>query len=114
MHHCRVNWVNIKGTQYKRNDCIMTGFTHDEPKFARIVDIVFVESHQAPIFICELLTTVSYSSHYHSYEVVSNETYNIITLDTLVDHNVLSMYQTFQNRFKYYITLKYYIINEFD
>lgn len=39
-----------------------------------LLDIVFVESHQAPTFICELLTTGSYSSHYHSYEVVSNET----------------------------------------
>uniref|UniRef100_A0A1X7T706 Uncharacterized protein n=1 Tax=Amphimedon queenslandica TaxID=400682 RepID=A0A1X7T706_AMPQE len=109
-----VNWINVKGTQYKRNDCLLIEFQNDEPVFSRIADIAFVESCPGPIIIGEALTTLSYNSHYHSYEVRSNGTFLIIDLDKIIDHNVLTMYQTFQNYSTYYITLKYYIINDFD
>ena len=109
-----MNWINVKGTQYKRNDCLLIEFKNDEPVFSRIADIVFAESYTGPIIIGEALTTLSYNSHYHSYEVSSNDTFLIINLDKIVDHNILTMYQTFQNHFTYYITLKYYIINDFD
>ena len=78
------------------------------PVFGVIIDIIV---HQAQYhFVCNVLHTECYNSHFHAYQVSKGSTeYTICTHSELVDHLVLSRYNlpTSPSQF---IPLKYHII----
>lgn len=63
----RSSWVKIGGTVYKRDNIVAVS-SNLLPVFGNILDILIVDVSQC-YFVCELLATESFNTHYHSYEV---------------------------------------------
>lgn len=103
----RISWVDIAGIKYYKEGVVVLQ-SNLLPVFGVIIDIIV---HQAQYhFVCNVLHTECYNSHFHAYEVSKGSTeYTICTHSELVDHHVLSRYNlpTSPSQF---IPLKYHII----
>ena len=78
------------------------------PVFGKIIDIVIVSVTDC-YFVCELLITDSFNSHYHAYEVRQQRqpTHLVICKQCdLIDHHILGMYHVSTFTF---VSLKYYL-----
>ena len=105
-HIYRASWVEICGTKYSQQDVV----TLDGgllPEFGIIHDVIISDVHE-PFFVCEILTTECFYSHYHAYEVVrqSPPVFHICMQSELYDYSVLSLYKS------QYVVLKYYLVEK--
>ena len=101
------SWVKIGGSVYKK-DAIVAVSSSLLPIFGQILAIVMLNVNQC-YFVCEILATDSFNSHYHSYEVRKQEFPTPVIVcrhSALIDHHVLSLYHVSTFNF---ISLKYYI-----
>ena len=113
----RTKWIVIHGTKYKEDDYVLWKFEGEVPIFARIKAIILPELSE-PKFVIFPLVTVTFSSHFHAYEVVYRHTISfevhVCNQTDFVDHNVLSVYQPYNSPSTNFISLKYYVLNEYD
>ncbi len=101
----RSSWVKIYGTVYKPQDIVVV--SNDLlPTFGRIQSILITDMNKC-YFVCELLHTICFNSHYHAYEVsIQAMPMSIVirTQNEFVDHHILSLYHISNLNF---ISLKY-------
>ena len=65
------SWVSIRGTKYKRGCYLLARYDYNSemPQFVQVEEI-FVRDHGVHIyFVCEVMETVGFDSHYHSWRV---------------------------------------------
>lgn len=78
------------------------------PVFGRILAIIMHDVTQY-FFVCEVLITDCFNSHYHAYEVRKHNLSTPIIIcrqSTFVDHHVLGLYHISPLSF---VSLKYYL-----
>lgn len=104
---CSCSWVKIGGSVYKMDDIVAVS-TNLLPVFGRILAIIMQDVTQC-YFICEILITDCFNSHYHAYEVRKQKLPTPIIIchqSTFVDHHVLGLYHVSSLSF---VSLKYYL-----
>ncbi|CAH0386740.1 unnamed protein product [Bemisia tabaci] len=78
-----VPWVKIKGTVYKKNMILVSGYhDHDLPIFAQIKTILLTSSDSVA-FVCSSIKTLCFDLHYYAFEVQHEE--HIYTYVKLAD-----------------------------
>ena len=99
----RMNWIEILGTRYRCGSIVMLSIDFF-PVFGFVTDIILLDT-----FLCEVLTTICFNSHYHSYEIRHDSSPSIYFVKqfNLADHNVLSMYT---KNTCHFVPLKYNVI----
>ena len=86
---CRVSWIDKDGTKYLK-EVVVVLQSLMMPIFGIIKDIVV---HCADyFFVCNMLHTECFSSHFHAYEVSKTNDYILCTHSDLADHHVLDLY----------------------
>ena len=103
----RTSWVTIGGTKYKPGDVIIADSSGLLPIFGKIEHILFIRNEWQ--FVCQLLNTDTYNSHYHAYEVSYHSTHTPIIIcqqSSFVDYHVLALYR---NSSLTFVPLKYHI-----
>ena len=78
------------------------------PVFGKIDSIVFINNEYH--FVCEILVTNTYNSHYHAFEVSHHSSHIPITIckqSSFVDYHVLALYHVSSLDF---VPLKYHIL----
>ena len=104
---CRSSWVKIGGTVYKEDNIVAVS-SDLLPVFGKILTIVMIDVTQC-YFVCELLITDCFNSHYHAYEVSKHITPTPIVIcrqTDFIDHHVLGLYHVSSLNL---ISLKYYL-----
>lgn len=82
-----VSWVKIDGITNKPEKCfVMTNYINDEPCFALIYKIIYLE--KTPVFICKTVETIEHNLHFNSYEILVKENFKIYRLEELFVHGV--------------------------
>ena len=106
---CRSSWVEISGKKYSRQGVVILN-CGVLPLFGVIHDVIMNDVHQ-PYLVCKQLSTICFSRHYHSYEVIypSSTIFNICKQAELYDHSVLSLYHVHSS---FFVTPKYYIVEK--
>ena len=66
--HYRVTWIQIQGTKYVEGYVVVLDSTKILPIFGMIINILLINSDE-PYFVCEVLETEEFSSHFHSFVV---------------------------------------------
>ena len=103
----RASWVTIGGTTYKPGNIVVADASGLLPIFGQIDSIVFVSN--SCHFVCEILITDTYNSHYHAYEVSHNLSHTPIIIcqqSSFIDHHVLALYHISS---LHLVPLKYHI-----
>ena len=100
-----MKWIKIKGTVYK-NGCIVVLSVNLTPVFGRLRSIV-VHDVNNYLLVCNVMNTICFSKHYHSYEVEETPEIVLVNHSDLYDHTPLSLYHVFNCL---YVSLKYYLI----
>ena len=79
------------------------------PVFGKICDLVAINT-DTTYLICEVMFTVQFNHHFHSYEVSLSLpiTYVLCKPSDLVDHNALGLYCS------HFVSLKYHIVEQLD
>ena len=101
------SWVKIGGSLYK-TDAIVAISSNLLPIFGQILAIVMLNVDQC-YFVCEILATDSFNSHYHAYEIRKQEFPTPIIVchqSAFIDHHVLSLDHVSSFNF---VSLKYYL-----
>ena len=106
----RLTWVEISGTVYKLRGVVVLGMDL-VPKFGLITDILVFDT-DIYYLVCEVLFTVLYSHHYHSYQVYKQSpiVYVCCKQCNLHDHTVLSAYSIPTQPSYLFVPLKYQLI----
>jgi len=79
--------ADVNGTIYKADVCVVTGGTDDDgPEFGIISD-VFVNDNREVGLLYHMLSTVSYSTHFHAYEVRKVSKKNFLPVTDLLDYH---------------------------
>ena len=98
----RLSWIQRNGTVYKTGALVVldVGLT---PVFGKICDLVAINTNDTYL-VCEVMFTVRFNHHFHSYEVSLSSPINYVLCkpSDLVDHNVLGLYRS------QFVSLKYY------
>ena len=104
-----VSWVEISGTTYHRGDVVVTD-TDLVPVFGVVEDII-VDSMQCHYLVCEVLSTICFVRHFHSYEVATQSptVYYICKPTSLFDNTVLGRYQLASHP-SFFVPLKYHLV----
>ena len=99
-----VTWVEIDGITYSHGSIVVL-----VPVFGEIKDIIVDEQHSC-YFVCDVLETCQFVSHFHAYEVSPSSPliYRACRPSDLYDHTVLSKYTISS---VHYIPLKYQIFH---
>ena len=89
-------------------------FKEDEPVFGRIESIILHSSFE-PLFVLDVLETVKYNSHFHSYQVSipCTTTFSVCHQKDFKDYHALGIYQPFNSQL-FFICLKYYVLDNVD
>ena len=77
------------------------------PLFGQIQNIIVYDINSY-YFVCELLDTVCFCEHFHSYEISVTSGIVIVKHNELYDHTPLYLYHVNNQS---YISLKYYLID---
>ena len=77
------------------------------PLFGIITDIV-VHHADHVYFVCNVLHTECFNSHFHAYEVSKTKDYDFCTHSDLIDHHVLSLY-SLSSYTTCFIPMKYHL-----
>lgn len=97
-----VPWIEIDGIKYQSQKCfIMTNYINSMPCFILLFKIIYVENN--PVFICKQAKTVEHYLHFNAYEIVLQETFQLLTQKELYVHAV---YHSHEVNGKYYISVK--------
>ena len=77
---------------------------------------MLLPGHLHPLFVGDLLQTVGYNEHHHAYEVITmpQPTFRVFSQTDLKEHCVLSLYQPFNAPTTLTLSIKYYVLDEFD
>ena len=89
-------------------------FKDDMPVFGRIVDIFVYQNHF--YLATELYLTITFSQHYHAYEVAPTSNIHVSEVQSLRDYHPLWTYQSYNQHLlnTYFIPLKYYVTSDMD
>ena len=103
----RSSWVKIGGTVYKPDNTVAIS-SDLLPVFGKIIDVLIVSVTDC-YFVCELLVTASFNSHYHAYETRQQRQPTQLVIckqQDLIDHHILGTYHVSNFTF---VSLKYYL-----
>lgn len=104
--------MTIKGTTYKPLNIVVIRNSL-LPYFGRIISILIDQVTNCH-FVCELLITKTFNSHYHAYEVQAEEKPTPIVICTqkdFVDPHVLALYHVSHLKL---VPLKYHVPESID
>lgn len=89
----RVTWVQIQGTKYVEGCIVVLDSSDILPIFGMIINILLIESDE-PYFVCEVLDTEEFSSHFHSFIVQRTKPIPIVFCKPgdLSDYHTIGMY----------------------
>ena len=79
--------ATMNGTTYRRNDVLACDTNDEEPTFCEVVDIL--DTTVSQIFVVQLFAIVSYSQHYHAYEVAPAGNITVYRHSDFVDYHPL-------------------------
>ncbi len=87
----RVSWIELCGTRYTSGD-VVVATSNLLPQFGIIQEIIV--DNLCYLFFLELLHTICFSTHFHSFEVINNSppVFSVIKPSDLFDHCVLGLY----------------------
>ena len=86
----RVTWIQLHGTKYVEGCVVVLDSSDILPIFGMIINILLIE----PYFVCELLQTEEFSTHFHSFAVQRDKPIPVAFCkpDELSDHHTLGLY----------------------
>ena len=98
--------MKMNGTEYKPGAVVVVSMDL-LPLFGLIKDIIVFDVSEYYL-VCELLQTICFDVHFHSYEVAHVHTHGTILCrpKDLIDRNVLGLYR----RHSLFVTFKYNIM----
>ncbi len=105
-----MSWIELCGTRYTSGDIVVA--TSDLlPQFGIIQEIIV--DNLCYYFVLELLHTICFSTHFHSFEVINNSppVFSVIKPSDLFDHCVLGLYHIQSHR-SFFVPLKYFLIEQ--
>jgi hypothetical protein len=103
------NYVKVCGSKYKTGDVVILSFENDWPTFGAILHIMHASGKVT--FVVQKLFTVTYSSHYHAYEVERTDDRTAVGYLNLADWHPLSLHTGFgQNAKCQYIVPRYELL----
>lgn len=107
----KASWLEYKGIYYKKNLLVVLETNMEGCVFGEIIYILVGES-KIPIFLIRPISTVGFDSHFHAYEIITNNS-NSINLNELFCYCISDLYdptptisRALGNN-KSYVTLKY-------
>ncbi len=108
----RTSWFQEKGTLYKPGGVVVL-HVDNVPVFGNIIDL-FVLTVDDFYFVCEILHTECFNPHFHAYQVCKADKiqYHICKVSHLSDHYCLSKYQLSSYSSSWFVSLKYYLVDE--
>ena len=62
----RVTWIQLQGTKYVEGCVVVLDSSEILPIFGVIINILLIKPDE-PYFVCELLQTEEFSTHFHSF-----------------------------------------------
>jgi len=81
------SFANVKGTTFKRNVCVVVDASDDDgPKFGVISDVLVNKDGEVGL-VYEVLSIVSFSYHFHAYEVRKQKAKRFVAVEDLFDHH---------------------------
>ena len=100
--------MEIGGYKYSKG-CIVVGSIddHDQPNFS-IVKEFLVTPIKDILFVCHAIAIITYSRHYHCYEVKKLEDVQILRYKRLCDFHPLTIVTPFTCS-GLFVSLKYYL-----
>jgi len=102
---CRANWIRFAGQKYHESYAIMIEADDGEyPKFAKIENI-FVSNNKI-LLSSTTYETLSFCTHYHSYEVKETSISQLVDIEKL-PYVYTEIIQTHNH--KQFITIRYHI-----
>lgn len=104
---CRISWIDIDGTKYHKEGVVVLQ-SHLLPLFGIIADIL-CRCADHYYFVCNVLRTECFSSHFHAYKVSKTKEYVLCTHSDLVDHHVLGLY-SLSSYATCFIPMKYHLV----
>ena len=89
----RVTWIQLQGTKYVEGCVVVLDSTEILPIFGIIINILLIKPAE-PYFVCEVLDTEKFSSHFHSFVVQRTKPIPIVFCkpDDLSDYHTLGLY----------------------
>ena len=89
----RVTWIQLQGTKYVEG-CVVLDSSELLPIFGVMIINVLLIKPDEPYFVCELLQTKEYSTHFHSFIMQRDKPIPIVFCkpDALSDHHTLGLY----------------------
>lgn len=103
----RISWIDIDGTKYHKEGVVVLQ-SHLLPLFGIIADIL-CRCADHYYFVCNVLRTECFSSHFHAYKVSKTKEYVLCTHSDLVDHHVLGLY-SLSSYATCFIPMKYHLV----
>ena len=98
--------IKLPDGSFYENDIVLNSEDGKNYVFLKINKIAFYQGE--PYVICEECDTVSYSMHYHAYQINPTSKYILIELKCLKTNHVLGMYDINN---KIYVPLKFSVLN---
>lgn len=92
-HAYRANWVKVDGIKYQEPCALVIGQEEDNLKFGKITQI-YVDGGKEVIFEIELLHTIEFCTHYHTYSLSSERQTSFIKQCHLLDYHPYGLYQS--------------------
>ena len=107
----RVTWIQLQGTKYVEGCVVVLDSSEILPTFGVIINVLLIKPDE-PYFVCELLQTEKYSTHFHSFIIQRDKPIPIVFCkpDELCDHHTLGLYSL---RFNHDTVPTYYIVPQY-
>ena len=83
---CRVNWVDVDGTMYKKPCVLITRADEETPIFGKLLEIYIV--NQKVYLEVQEHSTTEFDHHYHCYNVQLTFTKYVMCHNKLLSHQV--------------------------
>lgn len=108
----RVSFANIKGSKYTKGSILIYKFSHDDPLFGKVLDILVTSSGDC-LFILAPLVVNTFNGHYNAYDVkLLSDEFIVCHQEDLADFHVLCLSRSFDTNLvnTTFICLKYNIV----
>jgi hypothetical protein len=103
------NYVKVCGSKYKVGNVVVLSFDNDMPTFGAILHIMHASGKKT--FVVQKKFTVTYSSHYHAYEVVGIDDMAAVGYLELADWHPLNLHAGFGQNVKFqYVVPRYELL----